>query len=124
MNPSESSSSTPRPPKLLDRLREPAAPQHVSEATVQQYAHWALPYILFHQKRHPQELDETHVRAFLSHLAGTRPDAVPPARLALVFLYRGKLDGAEKGTHLLFGHDNRCVPFSSPVLRQEVRPEG
>jgi integron integrase len=75
---------------LLDRLRDALRARQVSDATIAQYLHWATQYILFHGKRHPQELTEDHVQRFLDHLAASRdaaPDGPAAACRALVFLY-------------------------------------
>jgi hypothetical protein len=82
--------AAPQPPRLLDRLRDALRARQVSDATAAQYVHWTTRYILFHGKRHPQELTEDHVQRFLAHLAAA-PGAVDwpaAARQALVFLYR------------------------------------
>jgi site-specific recombinase XerD len=58
-----------------------------------------LRYILFHQKRHPSQLDVPHVAAYLSHLAtagGVSPSTQNQALAALLFLYREVL-GRELG---------------------------
>jgi len=47
------------------RLRE----RRYSRRTEQAYVHWIRRYIIHHGRRHPRELDETHVRRFLSSLA-------------------------------------------------------
>lgn len=52
---------------------------------------WIRRYILFHSKRHPAELDETHVSAFLSSLAVKDKVAASTqnqALSALLFLYK------------------------------------
>jgi hypothetical protein len=85
----------PRPPRLLDRLRAALQARQVSPATIAQYVHWTTRYILFHGKRHPEELSEDHVQRFLDQLAAT-PGAAPEwpatARQALLFLYRDLLE--------------------------------
>lgn len=42
---------------------------HYSVRTETQCLQWAKRYILFHNKRHPKEMDGKEVEAFLSHLA-------------------------------------------------------
>ena len=56
-------------PKLLDRVRAVCRFRHYSIRTEQAYVDWIKRYILFHDKRHPEELGEDDVRAFLTHLA-------------------------------------------------------
>jgi hypothetical protein len=55
--------------KLLDRVREQLRLKHYSYRTEQTYLHWIKRYILFHKKRHPDEMDDEEIRAFLVHLA-------------------------------------------------------
>jgi integrase len=55
------------------------------------YVGWIKRFILFHQKRHPQELGRAEVEAFLNHLATHRNVAASTqnqALQALVFLYK------------------------------------
>jgi len=43
-------------PKLLDRVRWHLRVKHYSIRTEQAYVDWIRRYILFHQKRHPNEM--------------------------------------------------------------------
>jgi len=64
-----SSLSSPREPKLLDRVRAAARVRHLSLRTERTYVQWIRRYILFHGKRHPSEMGEAEINAFLTHLA-------------------------------------------------------
>ena len=44
-----------QPPRLLDRMRQVLRTKHYAYSTEQTYVQWARRYILFHNKRHPQE---------------------------------------------------------------------
>ena len=57
------------PPKLLDRLREACRVRHYSVRTEDAYHDWCKRYILFHGKRHPQEMGAAEINQFLTHLA-------------------------------------------------------
>lgn len=46
----------PKPPRLLDQLRDRIRLKHYSLRTEQAYAHWVRRFVLFHGKRHPREL--------------------------------------------------------------------
>ena len=59
-------------PKLLDRMRDAIRVRHYSLATERNYTHWARRFILFHGKRHPQDMGSAEVEAFLSSLAAQR----------------------------------------------------
>ncbi len=80
---------------LLERLRAAVRTRHYSIRTEEAYLCWARRYILFHRKRHPGEMGEAEVAAFLSHLAVERrvaPSTQGQALNALVFLYRHVLE--------------------------------
>ena len=59
-------------PRLLDRVREAIRVRHYSLRTEQTYIQWIRRYILFHHKRHPDEMGEKEITAFLSYLAVTK----------------------------------------------------
>src|SRR5688572_10956071 len=56
-------------PKLLDRVRSVLRLKHYSLRTEEAYTDWTRRFILFHQKRHPEEMGAGEVTAFLTHLA-------------------------------------------------------
>jgi hypothetical protein len=62
-------SAPPRPPRLLDRVRETQRAPDGSRRTEKAYVAWIRRYILFHGKRHPAEMGATEVTQFLSSLA-------------------------------------------------------
>lgn len=61
-----------RAPKLLDLVRQALRVRHYSARTEQAYCHWIRRFILFHDKRHPNELGASEVQQFLDHLAHDR----------------------------------------------------
>ena len=62
--------STPHPPpKLLDKVSDRIRVKHYSIRTETQYVQWIKRFILFHGKRHPQEMGAAEVEEFLTHLA-------------------------------------------------------
>ena len=78
-------------PKLLNRVRQLMRLRHYSLRTEEAYVGWIRRYILFHGKRHPIELDEKDVSAFLSSLAINGRVAASTqnqALNALLFLYK------------------------------------
>src|SRR6266852_8855228 len=84
-------SPAPGKPKLLDQVRQLLRLRHYSLRTEEAYLAWIKRFILFHGKRHPAELAETHVSAFLSSLANQGQVAVSTqnqALSALLFLYK------------------------------------
>ncbi|NEQ34079.1 MAG: integron integrase [Leptolyngbya sp. SIO4C5] len=65
--------------------------KHYSYRTEQTYVQWIRRYILFHDKRHPQEMGIPEIEAFLTHLAVQEQVAASTqnqALSALLFLYR------------------------------------
>src|SRR4051794_27481070 len=84
-----------QPPKLLDRLRHTARALHYSLKTEDAYAAWARRFILYHGKRHPQEMGAAEINQFLTHLAVQGPVAASTqnqALAALLFLYERVLE--------------------------------
>ncbi len=80
-----------RPKKLLDQVREAIRLKHYSIRTEEAYVSWIKRYILFHNKRHPNEMGRAEIEAFLTHLAVNKNVAASTqnqALSALLFLYR------------------------------------
>src|SRR4029453_15909449 len=83
-----------QPPKLLDRLRHACRVRHYSIRTEDAYHDWCRRYILFHGKRHPQEMGAAEINQFLTHLAvagRVSASTQNQAFCALLFLYRDVL---------------------------------
>jgi integron integrase len=77
--------------KLLGRVRDALRSRHYSRRTEQAYLAWIRRFIIFHGKRHPAEMGEKEINAFLSHLALKRhvsSSTQNQALCALLFLYR------------------------------------
>jgi integron integrase len=77
--------------KLLDQVREATRRLHYSIRTEDAYVAWAKRFILFHGKRHPLEMGEREVVAFLTHLAvegNVAASTQNQALSALLFLYK------------------------------------
>lgn len=81
--------------RLLERTRNAIRVRQYSLSTERAYLQWVKRYILFHDKRHPAEMDKSEVEAFLTHLAVNRavsPSTQNQALQALLFLYRMVLE--------------------------------
>ena len=79
------------PPRLLVLVREAIRRRHYSRRTAQAYVHWVKRFVYFHGKRHPREMGEAEVTAFLYDLASARNVAggtQNQALSALLFLYK------------------------------------
>lgn len=82
-------------PKLLDQLRDAIRTRHYSYRTEQTYVLWSKNYILFHNKRHPQEMGEKEIAEYLTYLATERKVSASTqnqALNALIFLYKHVLN--------------------------------
>ncbi len=77
-------------PRLLDRVRNRLRTRHYSPRTEKAYVSWIRRFILFHDRRHPDQMGEAAVTAFLTHLAtqhGVAASTQNQALAALLFLY-------------------------------------
>ena len=82
-------------PRLLDRVRLAIRARHYSLRTEEAYVAWIRRFILFHGKRHPLEMGEAEINAFLTDLAvrgGVSASTQNQALAAVLFLYRHVLE--------------------------------
>jgi len=82
-------------PKVLDRMREALQTRHYSPRTEEAYCSWVRKFVHFHKFRHPAEMAEPDVNAFLTHLAtklNVSASTQNQALSALLFLYRSVLE--------------------------------
>ena len=107
-------------PRLLDEVRSALRMRGLSPRTEKAYCGWVRRYILFHQRRHPAELDATHVSGFLSYLATHRKVSASTqnqAAAALLFLY-GEVLG--HNLNLFDGVVRAKRPVRLPVVLSHV----
>jgi len=84
-----------RQPEPLDPLRGALRSRHYSRRTEQTYCFWVRRFCRFHNLRHPREMAETEINAFLTHLAVKEKVSASTqnqALSALLFLYRHVLN--------------------------------
>jgi len=91
---------------FLNHVREIIRLQHLSPRTEDSYLYYLKDFILFQQKRHPNDMGVPEIRAYLSDLAIEGNVSASPQRVAfsaLLFLYRDvlktdlpKIDGIER----------------------------
>ncbi|MBM3908819.1 MAG: phage integrase N-terminal SAM-like domain-containing protein [Gemmatimonadetes bacterium] len=74
-------------PRLLDVVRERLALRRASPRTVEAYTDWVRRYVRFYGGRHPRQLGEAEMTAFLSHLATDRRVAASTQNQALAALW-------------------------------------
>lgn len=80
-----------KPPRLLEQVRTRIRYLHYSLQTERTYIHWIKRYIYFHNKRHPKDMAEPDIVAFLNHLATKKQVSASTQNLALcaiIFLYK------------------------------------
>ncbi|MCL4870183.1 MAG: integron integrase [Anaerolineae bacterium] len=81
--------------KLLDHVRDVLRLKHYPYCTEETYVSWIRRYILFHNKRHPAEMGESELEAFLTDLVVQQQVAASTqnqALQAILFLYREVLN--------------------------------
>ena len=113
----------PRPPKLLDRLREVCRVRHLAIRTEDAYHNWAKRFILFHDKRHPLDMGAAEVSAFLTHLAVDGEVAASTqnqAFCAILFLYRDVLQ-VDPGRIAGVVRANRPKRLPTVLTKPEIR---
>jgi integron integrase len=109
--------------RLLSELRSALRARHYSHRTEQAYCLWVRRFIRFHGMRHPAEMGEPEINAFLTSLATeaqVSASTQTQALSALLFLYRnvihrdvGSLDG------LVRARKSRRLPIV--LTRDEVK---
>jgi integrase len=81
-------------PRLMEQVHAALAARHYSPRTMRAYTGWIRRYIRFHGRRHPREMGEPELTAFLSYLATHRKVGASTqnqALASLLFLYRDVL---------------------------------
>lgn len=78
-------------PRLLQRMKHALRSRHYSPKTERTYCLWVKQFVVFNEFRHPDEMGEREINAFLSHLAVNKRVSASTqnqALSALRFLYR------------------------------------
>jgi len=119
----KSASAQARRPKLMERMRMELRGRHYSRRTERCYIHWARQFIVFHNMRHPTEMGEPEINAFLNHLALRRhvsSSTQNQALSAILFLYRHVL-GREVGKMDPVVRARKVKRLPVVLTREEVR---
>ncbi|MEW8098486.1 MAG: integron integrase [Candidatus Thiodiazotropha endolucinida] len=112
----ENTQKSPFLQKVIDAIRV----RHYSRRTEETYLHWIKRYIYFHNKRHPEEMAEREVAAFLTYLTVQKNVAASTQNIALnalVFMYRHVLDHPLKDIH---GLVRAKKPQKLPVVLTQI----
>jgi integron integrase len=109
--------------KFMEQCREAMRFHRLALRTEEAYLQWIKRFIFFHDKRHPKDMGEPEVKAFLTHLAADRLVAASTqnqALGALLFMYQ-KVLGRE--LDFLEGFDRAQRRPRVPVVlsRDEVQ---
>jgi integron integrase len=81
--------------KFLDRVREVIRSNQFSYSTEKTYVQWVYRFIIFHNKKHPNEMGRKEIADFLTYLAVERKVSASTqnqALNALVFVYKQVLN--------------------------------
>lgn len=108
--------------KLLEQMRDAIRLRNYSYRTEQSYLQWAKRYILFHNKRHPEEMGRFEVEAFLTHLAvegNVAASTQNQALSALLFLYKHVLQQPLGHVHVMWAKKPKRLPIV--LTRSEVK---
>ncbi|MCL5966179.1 MAG: phage integrase N-terminal SAM-like domain-containing protein [Deltaproteobacteria bacterium] len=108
---------------LIARTREELRKRRYSTGTEEAYIGWIRRFIRFHQYRHPSELGETEVEAFLSHRAVDGEVAAATQNQALAGLLFLSIDVMGMKLDWLDGVVRAKKPKRLPVVmtRDEVK---
>jgi len=112
----------PKSPRLIDQVRATIRVHGYSRRTESAYVGWIRRYVRFHRMRHPTQLGEAEVSAFLSHLAVERKVSASTqnqALSAILFLYR-KVLKIELGWLDDLVHARRPARLPVVLTRSEV----
>ena len=77
--------------KLLDQVRITLRTNHYSRKTEESYVSWIKRFVLFNNKRHPNELSEGEIKKYLEYLAVKQhvsSSTQNQALCAIIFLYK------------------------------------
>jgi integron integrase len=107
----------------MELVRNAIRRKHLSQRTEKAYAGWIRRFILFHGKRHPRDMAEAEVAAFLTSLAqhgNVSASTQNQALAALLFLYKVVMErplGWVEGVV----HAKRSHRLPVVLTREEVR---
>jgi integron integrase len=80
-----------RSSRFMDQLRLFIRARYLAYTTEKTYCYWVIRFIRFNGKRHPKDLNESHIEAYLEYLSTQKNVAPNTQKLvlnALVFLYQ------------------------------------
>ncbi len=108
---------------LIDELQRALRARHYSRRTEQAYCLWVRRYIRFHGLRHPADMAEPEINAFVTHLAVAEhvsASTQSQALSAILFLYR-HVPGRQVGKLRELAPARRQSRLPVVLSRDEVR---
>jgi len=110
--------------KLLDIVRDKVRFKHYSYSTERTYVHWIKQYILFHNKKHPENMDKSEIEEYLTFLATKKmvsPSTQNQAFSAILFLYKEVLgiDITQWNIQALRAQERKHIP--TVLTKEEVK---
>ena len=109
--------------ELITQMQHALRARHYSRRTEQTYCQWARRFIRFHGLRHPVEMAEPEINAFVTHLAVSEKVSASTqtqALSAILFLYRHVLH-REVGELVDLVRAQRPARLPVVLTREEVR---
>jgi len=107
----------------LNYIKEFMQARHYARLTIKSYIYWIKFYINFHQKKHPSQLGDREVEAFLTFLTvkrGVAANTQAQALNALVYLYQ-EIIKQPLDPSLRFHRSNKQRKLPVVLTQQEVR---
>lgn len=109
--------------KLLDQVRITMRTKHYSPKTEESYTSWIKRFILFNNKKHPNDLGKDEIQSFINYLAVDKHVSASTQNQALqsiLFLYKNIFD-RELGwiEEIKFAHRKKHLPVV--LTKQEVK---
>lgn len=98
---------------FLESVRVELRTRHYSLKTEKSYLYWIKGYILFNDKKHPDEMGNREIERFLNHLAVNRAVSAATqnqALCAIIFLYRFVIKRDIKGLNYSFSKRDVALP--------------
>jgi integron integrase len=111
-------------PRLLARVRGHMRARHLSPRTEQAYIGWIIRYARYHGLRHPSQLGEPEIIAYLTHLAAEQRvsrSTQMQALSALMLMYREVLGIAIGDLRRVLRTSSSLPRLPAVLTRDEVR---
>jgi integron integrase len=99
--------------RFMDQLRADMRARGYALPTERTYLHWIRRYILFNQRRHPDEMGQAEIENFLNHLAvvaTVSPSTQRTALNALMYLYTKYLGREPQTLSFKYAKPTRRLP--------------